>query len=514
MGTLLDLYKLRLKVFLGVFKVSKISIALFVLYALSMVPGAFGISFVVADSVKRGADLLVYLEAFSAVISGVIAIALLLTWKGFTVFEYEQNFIFTSSILPIQFLVSGLLADLTVFSFFLFPVFLFLGIVSVSLNLAAAATLSMAIIVVSFVFFLVFLKTSMSILDSVYQKLQIKITSSVLVFLLLFPALGMFNYSPIKYGDLPYPSTILAQSLLSTFSGEPLSITMVLGSAAYFISALALFLYASKKNLFQFASPVPFVSPFDSSMRMQTIKTEKNIKFFSRRSSMKFSLNIRSKSLLRFLMKKEMIRMTRDGSLFSVFIFYLIVFGMSLVSGSRGTLGSTSMFLLAVYSFIIPSMLISTWRMTELNNLWVPLTSGLSLSYVVRPLLYNLTLIAFAVPAAAMGLLTLINRFDPLISLVLVASASMIGCSANLYVMMHFIEKKSKATPSLMINWISMLLSGIFMAPAYIYAGAAALLSFSWEINIVASAVIVAYSAAVFLFLSKRLEKRIPIIEV
>ena len=108
MSTLLDLYKLRVKVFLGVFKVSKISMALFILYVLSMVPGAFGISFVVADSVRRGADLMVYLETLSATVSGVIAIALLLTWKGFTVFEYEQSFLFTSPILPIQFLVSGL----------------------------------------------------------------------------------------------------------------------------------------------------------------------------------------------------------------------------------------------------------------------------------------------------------------------------------------------------------------------------------------------------------------------
>jgi hypothetical protein len=438
---------------------------------------------------------------------------ILTTLKGYTVYEYEQSFIFTAPISPIYFLISGLLSDLTIFSFFFYPVFLFLGIVSVSLNLATVQVLSIVMSTLFFAFFLVFLKSSLSILQSVYHKTRVKLVSVALIAFLLFPAIGLFTQLPIRYGGLPYPSTILAQSLLAFLSNGVPSTTTLLGSAAYFLGAMLLFLFTSRKNLFQFANPVPLVSPFDSSMRVQTLKMEKNVKFFSK-TGFGISLNLKSESLLRFLMKKEMIRMIRDGSLFTVFLFYFIVGFMSLAGGTSGASGQSWLFTLAIYSFIIPSMLLSNWRITEHPNLWMPLTSGLNFGYIIKPLLYDLALIAFAVPAAAIVLLTLITQINPLVPLVLIVSVAMIGCSANLYVVMLFLGRKQKATPSLMIMWVSMLLSGLLMAPTYIFVALTALLRLSAEINVVLSAVIIAYSAAVFKYLSRTMEKKTKIIEI
>ena len=371
----------------------------------------------------------------------------------------------------------------------------------------------MATFLLSFIFFLIFLKSSLSILGSDYQHSKIKIVTAILVVFLLFPAIGLFTHPPVRYRELPYPSTPLAQSILDTFYNKLPSTRSFLVSASYLLASLALFLFSSKKNFFQFASSVPFVSPFDTSTRMQTMKVDKNIRLFSR-VRLGITLDLKSESLLKFLMKKEFIRMIRDGSLFAVLLFYGIVSITTVAGGSRGMPLPIWIFLLAIYSFIVPSMLISNWRITELDSLWIPLTSGVNLGCFVKSLLYDLTLIAFVVPVATILVLTLISQIVPLIPLVLVASVSMIGSSTNLYVVMHFLGKKRKATPSLMISWASMLLSGLLMAPTYIYVTFSLLLGFSAQINFLLSISVLVYSILIFIYFSKKLEKKALTIEM
>jgi hypothetical protein len=216
---------------------------------------------------------------------------------------------------------------------------------------------------------------------------------------------------------------------------------------SYFLASSVLFIFSSKKNLFQVAKPVPFVSPFDTSMGMQTAKMEKNIRFFSR-IGLRFALSLGSESLLRFLMKKELIRMIRDGSLFAVLLFYVIVSIMSVSANIGQAPFPIWLLILVIYSFIVPAMLLGTWRTAELDNLWIPLTSGVSPRTIVGSLLYDFTLIAFIVPAGTIIVLSLLGQINPLVPFVLVTSVSLIGCSATLFTMIHFLGKKRRATPS------------------------------------------------------------------
>lgn len=513
MGILFDLYKLKVKLFLGALRISKSSIVLLAVYALGMIPQTISMSMVVVDSVKKGIDLTVYLDALSAIISGFLVLVLLSTFKGFTAFEYEQNFIFTLPITPRYFLIASLLADITVFSLFFYPIFLFFGIIAISLNLSIMSVLSMVLILFLCVFFLTFLKSSISILESVYQNSQLNIVIAIIMVFLLFPAVGLFAYSPLKYSELPYPSTFLAQDILNILYNKLPPIHSFLGLASYFLASLALFLFASKKNLFQFTSSVPLVSPFDTSMRMQTVKMGKNIKLFSR-AGLGITLNLGSESILRFLMKKEFIRMVRDGSLFAVALFYVIV-SVTMIASSAGNMPVPMwIFLLAVYSFIVPSMLISNWRVIDLDNLWIPLTSQIRLKYIIRALLYDLTLISFTVPAVVIAAFTVLSRIDPLTPLALILSVSMIGCSTNLYVNVRFLGKGRRATPSLMISWVTLLLSGLLLTPTYVYV----VLTFLWnvnvEVNLILSAIVLLYSALIFTYLSKITEKKTLTVEI
>jgi hypothetical protein len=260
----------------------------------------------------------------------------------------------------------------------------------------------------------------------------------------------------------------------------------------FFVLSLALFIFCSKKNLFQVAKAVPFVSPFDTSMRTQTVKMSKNIKFFSR-FGLRFSLRLGQESLVRFLIKKELIRMIRDGSLFSVLLFYVIASVMSSVTQPGW------MIILVIYSFMVPTMLIGNWRVSELDNLWILLTSGVNIEKAVKSLLYSFTLIACVVPVGKISVLACLG-IDPLIPLVLVLSVSLIGCSANLFTMFHFLGKKRRVIPGVMIIWVSTLLSGSLSSPAYFYAALTQILRFSMMEIIFFAALILVYSVLVYLF--------------
>jgi hypothetical protein len=213
-------------------------------------------------------------------------------------------------------------------------------------------------------------------------------------------------------------------------------------------------------------------------------------------------------------MKKEFVRITRDGSLFMVFLFYIVLLVMSVASRTNETTFPMWMFLLAFYSFMVPAMLTSNWRMVELDNLWMPITSGLNFGAVAKAILYDFTLLAFAVPAATTVLLTIINHADPIVPIVLVASASIIGSSANLYTMISFLSRKRRATPALMINYAAMFLSGLLIAPTYLYALFSFFVGLDVVTQLVSAVPVLFYAAIVFRILSKQIEKEALKIEI
>ena len=274
-----------------------------------------------------------------------------------------------------------------------------------------------------------------------------------------------------------------------------------------------LFVFSSKKNLFLFAKPVTLVSPFDTSPRVQTAKMATNIKIFTRLAP-RFSLGLRSESLLFFLMKKEFIRMVRDGSLFAVLVFYLVISIMGVATQTGEVPFPAWMVVLVAYSFIVPAMLISNWRIGEMSNLWIPLTSPLNFGFVVKSLLYDLALVAFVVPAATIVVLSIASPISPLVPLVLIASVSLIGCSVNLFAAISFLGKKRRATPSFMVGWVSMLLFGLLVSPAYAYVVISLLLTLSVEINLLLAVPVLAYSALIFWLFSKKSAEKALSIEI
>jgi len=511
MGIVIDLFKMKIKVFFGSLRASKGSLLLFLVYFLGMLPATIGLSISI-ELLRGGMDLSAYVDTLAAIISGFVALALIFTYTGFKVFEYEQGFVLTSPITPRQYLLAGLLSDMVVPIFFFNTVPIFFMVVAIRLALTITSILVMFSSFLFFVFFLLFLKYSLSIYISIYEGIWLRVVTSAVLVVFLLPAVGLFAPLSIKYGALPYPTTFLARCILESLSNR-LPIGSFLGLGLYFLALLAIFLASSRRNFFPFANPIPLMSPFDSSMRMQSIKVGKSMKTFSRVGLM-MTLNPDSKSLLRFLMKKEFLRMVRDGSLFTTLLMYIILSFIVVFSAERGAPTPVWLSTLMIYSLIVPSMLIGLWRVVEMDSLWIPLTSGMDLDKLVKAILYDLIMIAFAIPAVFIAALTFSNLIEPLMPLVLVFSMSMIGCSANLYVVTRFLGRKHRAAPWMMISWASLLLTALLLIPTYILSGLSLLLNLSLQLNAILSTFIIAYSTLVFIYLSKATAKEALSIEI
>ncbi|MEM3173381.1 MAG: hypothetical protein QXU02_00660 [Candidatus Bathyarchaeia archaeon] len=520
---ILNLYEFKVKSFFGAFRASKANLALLLVYIFSLLPSAFGFSIMIVDAVKQsGVNIETYVETLAAMLSFLTAFILFLTFRGYTVFEHEQNFIFTSPVKPIEFLVASILADLTSILIFIYPLFAIYGLVVSWLNLPLSSAIIILSAILVFVFFLFLLKTSLSIIMSLQRNLSAKLTASALILLLLFPSISSALNLPLKYGLLPYPSTLLAKILVGEVYGVGFQPLNFLGLSLYFLLLAALFAILSRENFFPLTTRVPFVSPFDASMRMQTLKMEKSIKTFSR-MGMFLTLNLESKSLLAFLMKKEFIRMIREGSLFAVIFMYTIISFVVAVSGIHSpqeTQGAPIqpalflMFFIGTYSLIVPLMLISNWRVSDFENLWVPMTSGANMRIMIRALLYDFTLVSSAIPAVIILLLSAIYGINPLMALVLVASTSMIGCPVNFYVMIKFLARKRRSVSSALAGWTSMFLSALLLTPTYSLIFLNQYLNLGENIGALLSAIILLYSALMMRFFSRKIEKNIIHLEI
>jgi succinate dehydrogenase hydrophobic anchor subunit len=518
---ILDIYRLKIKIFFGSFRASKISLALLALYALGLLPSVFGFSLMITSAVNQeNANIDMYIENLAAIVSGFISIILLLTLRGYTAFEYEQSLIFTSPITPRKFLFASLFADLTESLPFTHPIFILFGAVAYSLSMRPLSALTMLFIIILFIFMLLFLKISLSIINSLYKKPWLRAMLLILIVLSLLPALaGLYADFPLKYNLLPHPSTFLARSLINIVYENGLQLLDSIGLFSYFIFSLALFMFVSGKNFFQHVTYIPFISPFDASMRAQTLKMERTIKTFSRMGLI-FTLNVESKSLLGFLMKKEMIRMLRDGSLFSVIFLYailIVVMSFTSVSGSQGKEAPAPIFLMffmGTYSLITPLMLISNWRFSDFENIWIPLTSNLDPRTFTKALLYDLIIIASLVPAVMSLILSVISGVSILLPLILIVSTSIIGSSTNLYLMIRFSGKRRRSTPSFLIGWASMLLSGLLLIPTYILILLGMHLKIDDAINALISIPMLAYSIFIMKYFLKKTGENIVNMEV
>jgi len=220
MSRLLDIYFAKVKIVLGAFRASRISLLLIFVYLFGVVSGSFGMGIIVVEALKEGVNFSIYINELSALISIALAVTIIAAFRGFIVFDYEGSLFFTSTITPWTFLAASILSDLTVFSIFFCPLFVLLGIIATSMRFSPIIILGIFTVAILLVLFILFLKKSFSILISVYVDSAIQYILAAFIVLLLLPAIRFACSFPIEYSRLPYPSTFIATALLHLLCGK------------------------------------------------------------------------------------------------------------------------------------------------------------------------------------------------------------------------------------------------------------------------------------------------------
>lgn len=521
LNLVLNLYKLKVKVFFGAFRASKASIALLFIYILGFFPSMVSLSSAITDALRQsGSNVGVYVDFLAAAISAAMAAAILLSLRGVTAFEYEQNTVFTSPVRPDEFLAANFLTNLTYLFIFAFPLFVVYVFMVFSLGLSLFQAVVIFLISLLLAISLIFLKMSLSLVKALSSGAWINALMFIVVFALMLPTVSLFTPLPLRYHVLPYPSSLFARILMDIIlSGRP-HLSNLLGFLLFFIVLFFLFALTSKRNFFPFTTQIPLVSPFDVSARTQAFKVESNIRFFSR-MSIPLHLDLESRSTLGFLIKKEIIRLVREGSLFSVILIYIVISAVFVAIGLQSTFGSGTgpppaflLTLLSSYSIIIPVMLVGNWRILEAKNLWLPISSGGDLRLIMKATLYGFIMVALTPPLAIILPVSILFRISPAPALTILIPTSFIGCSANLYIAVKFLRGGRRGTPSILIGWLSILLTALLVSPAYALITFPLMIGESAAINAIITLSVLAYSLITMKAFLKLIERNARFIEV
>jgi len=81
-------------------------------------------------------------------------------------------------------------------------------------------------------------------------------------------------------------------------------------------------------------------------------------------------------------------------------------------------------------------------------------------------------------------------------------------------VMIHFLERRRRATSGVIVAWLSFLLSGILLVPAYAGIGLSLIFEMSFFTDLLFGALILLYSYVIFRFLLERIEHKALNIEI
>lgn len=510
MGLLTELTKFKLKAYFGSVRASRTNLVMMIVYyggiALSLIPLAAGLS-VVGGSI----NFMLFLDSTSTFLVIPLALALIYAlWGRVPVSPFEYDFVLTTPIKSWQYLTAGLLTNLIIANILILSLaFIFLSIMLIPRIPLFTFILMLAFIEVYAVFILA-LASGLSVFVALSENKLLKILISALVIILLIPGLSYIGYFPVRYSQMLYPSTLTAQVLFSLLAGE-FNVNSIVFFMVYSAAVFLIFWQASMQNFVYKSMPILRASPFDLGMGAQRLKAQSQLKTFGRLSGL-LSLNFETPSLHRFLTRKEIVRMVRDGSLISSLIIFAI-YGMTIIGtlqftrtpeGMQGfyTVGLPT---LVFYASILPFIFITNWRAIEAESLWIAVTSGVSLKDYFRALILSILLVTLPiliVMILALSLYTKSLLLWPLIgSIIMVA----IAASTALYLQVRYLKAGAEYFPTMVVGLLTMILVNILASPIYIAIIFASTLTLIPQVLILGA--LAFYSATIVHIFSNRIEK-------
>ena len=379
MSNLKTILALKLKQYYGPLRVSastKVS-AIFLYLMLAASTGGGALAFRIFYGAGSLSGFL--LGAVSTGFSTLLAVGVYIGMKGgVTALQPEIDFILPAAIKPSTYLLADLLFQYIFLNAALTPILAsFTAVI-----LYPSPLWRLGIVMAAYQVVLLLSSMLAHILGVLKTKFRdaVKLVGWSLFAAFLAPAVTLILGTNLT---LPYPSTLLAELALGSLSPwETLLLTVYL-----MVVAVAYF-KVLRINFFTEVTPLLTTAFMESppSRHHVRIKT--------------LSLKAGREPLTVFMLKLHLLRVLRDGSLFTALLFLLIFAAANLgfPSMARGVARPelAALTLTVLYTPLIPSLLAINWGLSERGNLWLTATSSNGLKTYVKSLLPAYILVAMA----------------------------------------------------------------------------------------------------------------------
>ncbi len=370
-------------------KDSSIKISILVFDFLMIFSAVFGGALVKSLYGLSEMNMMNLTDIVSLIFSGVVAMGIFLGMRGgVTALEPEIDFILTSPIKPSTYLLSDLL-----FQFIFLNVAATPPLAAFTMVMLHPHLYYLPMVLASYEIMLLassLIAQLLGVLKSVWNDIGVEALGWTILLMLFLPLLSATIGFPLNYSSIPYPSTILAKYSLGSINPTEAFIGL-----AYILAIIGAYVVLMRINF------LPNVTPLLTTALMEMPSSNRRILKWLPHGLPILSSKMSEKPMY-LMVKLNLLRIIRDGSLFTA----LILFGVAMFSNlsfsilirQAGFSRVAALTFTVLYSPLIPSIFSINWGIVERESLWTIAVSedglkkyakGMIIAYFMTTLVFS-----------------------------------------------------------------------------------------------------------------------------
>ncbi len=400
-GTLL-LYKIRF--FFGPTLRGRLGPLAYVGLILLFLPSGFGIGVALAGGMK-GATAAQGITTLSAPLSAILALGFVYSvFSGVTAHVSEFDFFMTADVRPREYLVADLLFQfLSLFGAGgLAAVVAAFGMVSF-LGRPLAAVVPLLVSLFAFALLVLMIIQIVTVLGVRYPKGHVRAFAVVLFVLSLLPAATLaFPGFPLRFGDLPLPTTAFGTLGYDALMGLPLSLDALAIAAISFLGVAGLWLAVSDTYIFHGIHPSLSAGFGQVDMAARMAQQRRMTAGFGKFTT---GLTVRTDrgTDTSYMARYHLLRIVRDGSIVFIALFAIIsLLPVQIGTSAPESQAPLSLLATQMLTFLV-AILALNWSYYERDNLWIVVAAAKSPAPYFRGLMMSFVGVGLVVALAFVG---------------------------------------------------------------------------------------------------------------
>ncbi|HWM52320.1 MAG TPA: hypothetical protein VNP71_04065 [Thermoplasmata archaeon] len=426
MGRTFTLFTYKLRFFFGPALRGRFGPLAYLALILIFLPSGFAFGITLGTTV-RDANPTAAIGVLAAPLAGLLSFGLLYALgAGVTAHASEFDFFLTADVRPREYLVADLLFQLVSL---LGAGGLSAGVAAVGMAVTvgqpAVAALPLFGLLIVYAFFVLMTSQVLVILRVRFPKRPVRLVTTALLILSLVPSASLADPGfPIRFADLPLPSTAFAALGLAVLRGTTWPILDVLLALAYAGGIAAAWYALSNTYIVHGLRPTMSAGfgQVDMGSRME-IQRHMTARLGVVTTRVRFRPERGGATSL--MTRLHLVRIWRDGSILFVALFAVI----GILSSGVGRGGANPIGVVAVSQLLtfILGILAMNWAFYERENMWIVLTSAQGPGAYFRGLMLSFALIGLGVTGVFLALLAATHSLRLPIESLALSIASPIG---------------------------------------------------------------------------------------